>query len=253
MNDPQASPTPAPVLRILLWSSLGSVIGAVALTGAWSMLHRPPARIASQVVAGPVDGAAPARKPSRGAAGGAGLPSDVSTASGSSDALAGEPAPDFTLTDRTGRRVTRADLAGKVWIADFIFTRCATACPTLTREMSRMRDELSRRGAGEVVFVSFTVDPAFDTPEVLAEYAAPLHADPSAWLFLTGKPEDMLHLVKDGFHLMMNEPGEGPPMHSNRIVLVDALGRIRRSRLGTDEGLVQDMVDDTLAVLSRNR
>ena len=77
--------------------------------------------------------------------------------------------PDFTLTDARGRAVGRKDLAGKVWVADLIFTRCTDTCPLQTGEMARLQAEFA--GEKELRFVSITTDPAYDTPAVLAQYA----------------------------------------------------------------------------------
>src|SRR5437762_2164248 len=85
--------------------------------------------------------------------------------------------PDFRLVERSGRAVARADLRGQPWVADFIFTQCAGACPAMTARMARLRRELP---AG-VRSVSFTVDPGHDTPEALARYGSAFGADQD-WL-----------------------------------------------------------------------
>jgi protein SCO1/2 len=164
---------------------------------------------------------------------------------------AGEPLPDFSLTDQSGRAVTLADLRGKVWVADFIFTRCPNVCPDLTRRMLAIRKRLDEAGGSEVVSVSITVDPKYDTPKVMAEYAHNFQAAPS-WLFLTGEPRAVYGLVNNGFRLAMADPDAGAPGHSNRFVLVDAQGRIRATRLGTEDGIVEAIVEDALA-LDRER
>ena len=131
---------------------------------------------------------------------------------------------DFTLTERSGRTVTRADLAGRVWIADFIFTRCQTICPRMTAAMSTLATDLA--DAPEVRFVSITVDPAYDTAYVLADFAARYRADPERWFFLTGTKEAIYPLLADSFHLSA-EGADGAFNHSTRFVLVDGEGRIR--------------------------
>src|SRR4051812_13072755 len=89
--------------------------------------------------------------------------------------------PDFSLTDQTGHPVGLRDLAGKVWVADFIFTNCGGTCPLMTDEMRKLQDALP----AVVHFVSFTVDPTRDTSKVLAAYAAEHGATRDRWLFLT--------------------------------------------------------------------
>ena len=96
----------------------------------------------------------------------------------------GDPLPDFQLTDQSGRTVTAADLRGHVIAINFIYTRCPLPdiCPRLSANFAA----LSRRFAGRAVFLSVTVDPDYDTPAVLADYARRWNADPATWRFLTG-------------------------------------------------------------------
>ena len=134
--------------------------------------------------------------------------------------------PDFTLTERSRRSVTRQDLEGQVWVADFIFTRCAGICPVMSSNMQKLQERLP----GEVRLVSFSVDPSHDTTEVLTEYAKRYNADPDRWLFLTGDPSTMQELSVDGFKLALDPTGgtEAEPItHSSRFVLVDRQGHIR--------------------------
>ena len=136
--------------------------------------------------------------------------------------------PDFTTTSESGATVTRASLAGKVFIADFIFTTGRGICPGMTAKMksleSRLRDEPRLR------FVSFTVDPEHDTPEVLARYAKEHGADTARWSFLRTDTESLRRLCREGFRLAVEDAGPGarePILHSTRFVLVDAGGTIR--------------------------
>jgi protein SCO1/2 len=139
--------------------------------------------------------------------------------------------PDFTLVNRDGRTVHRADLAGRPWIADFIFTRCPASCPMMTARMARLDRELP--GDLELRLVSFSVDPEHDTPAVLERYAESFKAS-VRWLFLTGNGEQIYRLSKEGFKLGVDAaPQTGgaetaePILHSTRFVLVDGEGRIR--------------------------
>lgn len=137
--------------------------------------------------------------------------------------------PDFRLTDTAGRTVTRRDLLGAPWIADFIFTRCAGTCPVMSLKMQTLDGDLPP----EIELVSVTVDPEHDTPEVLGDYARKFEAS-DRWHFLTGTPEDVVSLSRDGFHLGVDlspppdqvNPDE-PIVHSTRFVLVDGQGHIR--------------------------
>jgi len=135
--------------------------------------------------------------------------------------------PDFALTNRDGRQIHRADLAGRPWIADFIFTRCAASCPMMSLRLARLNRDLPP--GMPVRLVSFTVDPDYDTQEVLERYAKSFAA-PDRWLFLTGGREELHRLSVEGFKLAVDSSGGGkdePILHSTRFVLVDGEGRIR--------------------------
>ena len=155
--------------------------------------------------------------------------------------------PEFSLQDHYGHPATLAGLKGKIWVADFIFTRCGGACPAMTARMARLRREVP----DEVAFVSFTVDPANDTPEVLARYAANFKADPR-WRFVTGPQKDLYALSTDGFKLAAMEVppaeqeagGDGPFLHSSKFVLVDRFGDIRGYYDSTDEDEVKKLAAD---------
>ena len=140
------------------------------------------------------------------------------------------PVPDFSLTERNGSAVSLAQLRGKIWIADFIYTTCTDTCPLQTAMMAKLQQEYA--GNPEIQFVSFTVDPERDTPEVLGHYADKHQADPTRWYFLTGQREQMIRLIQEGFHLAvaaapMEADQGGMIPHSPRFVLVDQEARIR--------------------------
>lgn len=135
--------------------------------------------------------------------------------------------PDVTLTERSGNSFPLNELKGNVWVANFIFTRCAGSCLVMSAKMQDLQQSL--RKAGDVRLVSFTVDPKNDTPEKLSTYAEGYQADPAKWLFLTGAEQQMQDLAKKSFMLTVEEgtdPAE-PIIHSKRFVLVDQEGHIR--------------------------
>lgn len=141
--------------------------------------------------------------------------------------------PAFELVNRDGGRVTGRDLLGAPWVADFIFTRCSLSCPRMTARMVQLPRMLSASG-GLVRRVSFSVDPDFDTPAVLQQYADSWGIEDPRWLFLTGAREAVEVLVREGFRLAVDaSPPAGqasplePILHSTRFVLVDAAGAIR--------------------------
>jgi protein SCO1/2/putative membrane protein len=131
----------------------------------------------------------------------------------------------FRLVERSGEAVTDADLAGKVWIADFVFSRCPSSCPRLTAELRTLQDKLKDTG---VRLVTVTVDPEYDSPEVLARFAGRYGADPDRWWFLTGPPADVQTLIRNRFLLTAmptdaqdQANGAERIMHDSRFVLVD--------------------------------
>lgn len=135
--------------------------------------------------------------------------------------------PDVMLTERSGGSFSLGELKGKVWVANFIFTRCAGSCLVMSAKMQDLQESL--RKTGDVRLVSFTVDPKNDTPERLADYAEGYRAEKEKWLFLTGGVEQMQNLAKESFLLGVEEgtdPAE-PIIHSKRFVLIDQQGHIR--------------------------
>ncbi len=138
---------------------------------------------------------------------------------------------DFTLTECHGQAVTRADLAGKVWVAAFFFTRCAGPCARISAAMSRLQGELA--AYPDVRLVSFTVDPEHDTPAVLRNYADKFGAQPGRWLFLTGDEKTIYRLSRDCFAMAVeqNQGAQRMPgneiMHGTRLALVDKRGQVR--------------------------
>lgn len=137
--------------------------------------------------------------------------------------------PEFSLTEASGRSVSRADLQGAPWVADLIFTNCGGICPTMTAEMSRLVKQ--SRDLPGVRFVSISVDPERDTPEALRAYAERYDADRSRWLFLTGEESDIRRLAVEGLKLPVADgdpsAGEDEILHSQRFVLIDGASRVR--------------------------
>ncbi|MGA2603890.1 MAG: SCO family protein [Verrucomicrobiia bacterium] len=159
--------------------------------------------------------------------------------------------PEFSLTEANGTTVRRGDLLGKVWIASFLFTRCAEACPLLMHHEVQLLPNLPARD--DLRLVSFSVDPDWDTPKVLTEYARTFGADRSRWSFLTGDKKQIYHLSIDGFRLAAQEGDpakEMPILHSTKLVLVDRHGAIRGYYDSTDEIEMQKLVRDARRVLA---
>src|SRR5204862_7858878 len=134
--------------------------------------------------------------------------------------------PEFVLVNQDGQNFGSAQLRGKIWIADFIYTTCPGPCPMISSRMSELQKPLEKT---DVHLVSFSVDPEKDTPEVLRGYAEKLQAEPARWDFLTGPKSTIYKLSHDGFKLAVSDgtDAEGIPVHSTRMVLVDRHGQIR--------------------------
>jgi protein SCO1/2 len=136
--------------------------------------------------------------------------------------------PAFQLTDQEGQPFDNARLAGAPWIAGFVFTSCIDTCPMITARMASLQRKLANT---KVRLASFSVDPAHDTPPVLADYGRKAGADFARWSFATGPIARIQALVTGGFKLTMlggdAAAGEGQVVHDERLVLVDGRGRIR--------------------------
>ncbi|HEX7515737.1 MAG TPA: SCO family protein [Chthoniobacterales bacterium] len=150
--------------------------------------------------------------------------------------------PSFELVNQDAQPFGSVQLAGKIWIADFIFTSCPGPCPIISSRMSELQKPLEKT---DIHLVSFSVDPEKDTPKVLRGYAEKLHAQPKRWDFLTGSRAAIYALTRDGFKLAVSDGSDeaGMPVHSTRVVLVDRRGAIR----GYYDALAPDAVTKLLA------
>ncbi len=186
--------------------------------------------------------------------------------------------PEFSLVERSGRRVGRGDLLGKVWAVNFIYTKCTETCPTQSLQIARLQAEFA--DARDLQLVSITVDPQNDTREVLAAYAERYGAAAERWWFLTGDKREIYCLARGlnlsavdladptppacgsvggslGMILARLAPpparaahgSEGLIMHSARLVLVDRAARIRAYHLATDEASLKRLRPNLRALL----
>ncbi len=159
--------------------------------------------------------------------------------------------PSFKLIDEHGRAFGRSDLEGRVWVADFIFTSCADACPRLTQKLKHLQDRLvPLEQGGNIGLLSISVDPERDDPKKLLAYAQTFGARDGLWHFLTGPQAEVERTVVKGFHVAMAKvpvPGTAADgrepkadasdadvhveafdiMHGEKLVLVDRHGQIR--------------------------
>ena len=204
------------LLRGLLWGVLALVIVGILGANLWSFVHQK-----------------------------SGTTSE--SAASLSELAADQQLPDFSLTDQFGASFASSDLHDKVWVADFIFTSCATICPPMTVQMARLQDEF----AGEDVhFVSFSVDPERDTPTVLRRYADNYGADGGRWAFLTGQKAAIYQLAHEGFNLAAGHRGS-EILHSTRFVLVDRKQQVRGYYESRSPGSLQQLRKDIRTLLKK--
>lgn len=150
------------------------------------------------------------------------------------------PVPDAKLIDERGQAVSLDSMKGSVTVYDFIFTHCTGTCPIMTNNMRELTAKVD--GDAPVRFVSISVDPARDTPEVLASYARRVRNDPR-WTFLTGDRAAIVDLSVKGFKLAAGDPMPGgePLLHSSRFAVADKTGTIRGYYDATDGNVPEEV------------
>lgn len=147
--------------------------------------------------------------------------------------------PPFQFTSQTGETFGSKALEGHVWVADFIFTSCPGPCPRMSSQMHDIQSATA--DTPDVKLVSFTVDPAHDTPPVLAAYGKHFLAQPGRWYFLTGAQNRLDEIGRAGFKL---NPVDGSLDHSTRFVLIDRTARIRGYYASSDDGFPGRLLRD---------
>ena len=150
--------------------------------------------------------------------------------------------PEFSLMSQEGKPFSSSELKGKIYVANFIFTRCETQCKQMTNQMVRVQEAF--RENKNVSIVSFTVDPAYDSVAVLKQYSDSYGALPAKWKFLTGPKEYIYNLGQKGFFVSTMEE-QGTPisfLHSEKFILVDQHGWIRGFYDGTDQKEVDRLI-----------
>jgi protein SCO1 len=141
------------------------------------------------------------------------------------------PAPEFTLISQDGTRVSLADYRGKVVALTFIFASCTDTCPLLTDKMARVQNALGDNFGARIAFISITVDPKRDTPEVLREYATNFGANLAGWAFLTGDPASIRDIERR-YGVFVETTASGDINHTFLTSLIDPRGMLRVQYLG---------------------
>ncbi len=164
--------------------------------------------------------------------------------------------PDFSFTREDGSAWGSAQLRGHPFVANFIFTRCPTICPAFTRKMARVQKDTEPFGPG-LQLVSFSVDPTYDTPERLAEYAKKHGANPARWSFLTGDYNRLKDTVVNSFKIAMGRESMDEAdvlgiFHGNHFVLVDGAGQIRGYYESADDEAFERLLRDAARLAREN-
>jgi protein SCO1/2 len=169
--------------------------------------------------------------------------------SGIKDALNWELA-DFTYTNQENKEFGLKDLEGKVWVADFIFTNCEDVCMPMTANMKKLQQLAEEEGIENIEFVSFSVDPKVDTPEVLKDYGSQYSADFSNWHFLTGyEQEEIEKYAMDNFKTIVKKPQTGDQViHGTDFYLVDQEGNVMKYYTGLAEIPLDEIIRDIKAL-----
>jgi len=164
--------------------------------------------------------------------------------------------PAFALVDQHGSPFGNTALDGRVWIASFIYTRCEGPCPIIVERLGRLARDFDTEP--DLQIVSFSVDPQYDTPTVLADYARRHHIDGLRWKLLTGDPDRLFDLIRHGFFLPVESAAGGDAQaaervtHSVRLVLVDRRGRMRGYYDSGDADELARLEADTRRLLREN-
>jgi protein SCO1/2 len=158
--------------------------------------------------------------------------------------------PSFEFTDQNGKSLTRDDLLGKVWIADFIFVNCAGPCPIMTSKLADVQKQVARP---DVKLISFSVDPERDTPAVLKEYAHRFGADESRWHFLTGEKQKIYQTAADMKITAVPATDDAPIIHSELFLLVNRDGNVVGVYHSNEESEMKRLIADAAELAERTK
>lgn len=155
----------------------------------------------------------------------------------------------FTLLNQLGDTITEGEVQGDLLVVDFFFTRCATICPMLTSNMKKVQDVFAAQSG--VRLLSHSVTPVADSVSVLAAYGEANGVDSDRWWLLTGEKKEVYRLARQSYFAALDEGDGGLQdfVHTENIVLVDTLGRLRGFYDGTDLDEVNELVSDVLFLL----
>ncbi|GGJ98014.1 SCO1 protein [Lentibacillus kapialis] len=157
---------------------------------------------------------------------------------------------DFTFTNQDSEKVSKSDLKGEFWVADFIFTNCTTVCPPMTSNMSSLQDQLAEAGLDDVRLISFSVDPKNDTPEALKNYAKQRDGTFENWDLLTGYDFETIKefSVKSFKSAVEQLPDSDQVMHGTSFFIVTPEGNAIKNYDGRKAGNMEKIVEDIQAM-----
>lgn len=164
-----------------------------------------------------------------------------------------ESVDDFTFTTQDEEQLGLDDLQGDWWLADFIFTNCTTVCLPMSDNMSNLQESLDDENI-DIPFISFSVDPDYDSPEVLTEYGTEHDADFDRWTFLTGYDFQTIREISiKSFRAPLQEPeiGSDQVTHDTRFFLVNPEGDVVKGYDGVKQESMDEITED-LKVLKDN-
>ncbi|WP_237604592.1 MULTISPECIES: SCO family protein [Salinicoccus] len=163
----------------------------------------------------------------------------------------GNTIDDFEVTNQNGETFTKADMEGKVWLLDFIFTNCATVCPPMTANMTQVVNTLEEKGIEDYGVISFSVDPKTDSPEVLTDYLSYYDVPESTeWQMVTGYDYDFIrNFAESNFKTIVAPPPEGSNQvtHGISFYLIDQNGKIIKDYSGVDTGDTEFALDEIVS------
>jgi protein SCO1/2 len=160
--------------------------------------------------------------------------------------------PKFSLLDQDSLDLGYARFSERIFIVDFFFTTCSTICPIMTSELVKLQGRLYEKGLGEEIqFLSVTIDPNTDSPQVLKSYAENKGCNLNSWALGTGEIEYVDELSKEGFFLAVdrNAAYQDGIIHSSQVILIDENRHVRGSYDAVDENEMQKLLQD-LIILS---
>ncbi len=152
--------------------------------------------------------------------------------------------PDFKFVSQDKDTITARTLGGKIYVADFFFTTCPTICPVMKKQMLKVYQKI--KGQTDVMILSHTIDPQYDTPNILKKYADDLGVAGRQWLFVTGKREEIYDIGQKHYLVVAGADSTAPGgyIHSGAFILVDKQKRVRGAYDGTTQKGTDKLLED---------